>query len=47
MAVMMLMAARSDVMGQFVVTRRLKVLGWCATGVMAIAVLAMFATWGK
>jgi NRAMP (natural resistance-associated macrophage protein)-like metal ion transporter len=42
MAVMMLMASRADIMGRLVVTRRLKVLGWLATAVMAIAVLAMF-----
>jgi Mn2+/Fe2+ NRAMP family transporter len=47
MVVMMLMAVRPDVMGQFVITRRLKYLGWLATGVMALAVLAMFVTWGK
>ncbi|MEO7729207.1 MAG: divalent metal cation transporter, partial [Burkholderiales bacterium] len=47
MAVMMLMAVRSDVMGQFVVSRTLKRLGWLATGVMLLAVLAMFVTWGK
>jgi NRAMP (natural resistance-associated macrophage protein)-like metal ion transporter len=47
MVVMMLMAARQDVMGPFVVTRRLKVLGWCATVVMAVAVIAMLVTWGK
>lgn len=47
MVVMMLMAARPDVMGQFVVTRRLRILGWLATAVMALAVLAMLATWGK
>jgi NRAMP (natural resistance-associated macrophage protein)-like metal ion transporter len=41
MAIMMLMAAREDVMGQFVVTRRLQVMGWLATVVMALAVLAM------
>jgi NRAMP (natural resistance-associated macrophage protein)-like metal ion transporter len=44
MAVMMLMAARTDVMGRFVVTRRLKWLGWLATGVMTVAVVAMFVT---
>jgi len=44
MAVMMLMSTRADVMGRFVVTRRLKWLGWMATGVMAAAVVAMFAT---
>ena len=41
MAVMMLMAARTDVMAQFVVTLRLRILGWLATAVMALAVLAM------
>jgi NRAMP (natural resistance-associated macrophage protein)-like metal ion transporter len=45
MAVMMLMAVRSDVMGQFVIKRRLKYLGWLATAVMAFAVLAMAVTW--
>ena len=47
MVVMMLMAMRSDIMGPFVITRRLKILGWLATAIMAIVVLAMFATWGK
>jgi hypothetical protein len=41
------MAVRRDVMGQFVITRKLKFLGWLATGVMGLAVLAMFLTWGK
>src|SRR6476469_6011210 len=45
MAVMMLMAARSDVMGSFVVTARLRILGWLATIVMALAVIVMGATW--
>jgi NRAMP (natural resistance-associated macrophage protein)-like metal ion transporter len=44
MAVMMLMAARADVMGRLVITLRLKVLGWLCTGVMTAAVLAMFFT---
>lgn len=44
MGVMMLMAARSDIMGQFVISHRLKILGWLATMMMAIAVIAMFAT---
>jgi Mn2+/Fe2+ NRAMP family transporter len=47
MAVIMLMASRSDVMGQFVVNRHLKVLGWLATVVMALGVLAMAVTWGR
>ena len=45
MAVMMLMAMRADIMGPFVITRRLTVLGWLATATMAAVVLAMFATW--
>ena len=44
MVVTMLMASRSDVMGQFVIGRRLRLLGWAATVVMAIAVAAMFGT---
>jgi Mn2+/Fe2+ NRAMP family transporter len=46
MVVMMLMAARPDVMGPFVVSRRLRLLGWASTSVMALAVLALFLTWG-
>ena len=42
MVVMMLIAVRPDVMGQFVISFRLKVLGWVCTAVMAIAVIAMF-----
>lgn len=42
MAVMMLMAARSDIMGKFVISFRLKLLGWLCTAAMAIAVGAMF-----
>jgi NRAMP (natural resistance-associated macrophage protein)-like metal ion transporter len=41
MAVMMLMAARPEIMGPFTARRRLKNLGWLATGVMALAVVAM------
>jgi NRAMP (natural resistance-associated macrophage protein)-like metal ion transporter len=44
MAVMVLMTARADIMGRLVITKRLKWLGWICTGVMAAAVLAMFAT---
>ncbi|GJI89500.1 NRAMP family divalent metal transporter [Duganella hordei] len=42
MAVMMVMAGRSAIMGRFVISRRLRVLGWGATVVMTLAVLAMF-----
>jgi NRAMP (natural resistance-associated macrophage protein)-like metal ion transporter len=44
MAVMMLLAQRPDVMGQFTVKPRLRVLGWSATIVMLLAVVAMIAT---
>jgi NRAMP (natural resistance-associated macrophage protein)-like metal ion transporter len=44
MAVMMLMAGRTDIMGIFTAKRRLKVLGWFATTAMAAVVIAMFAT---
>jgi Mn2+/Fe2+ NRAMP family transporter len=43
MAVMMLLAAKPAVMGRFVVSPRLKALGWLATAVMAAAVIAMIA----
>ena len=41
MAVMMLMAARSDVMGRLVISKRLKAMGWLCTAAMTAAVLAM------
>jgi NRAMP (natural resistance-associated macrophage protein)-like metal ion transporter len=41
MIVMMRMASNPAIMGEFVVKRRLRILGWAATGVMAIAVAAM------
>lgn len=44
MAVMMLAAARSDIMGAFAVRGPLKLLGWVATACMLLAVLAMMAT---
>ena len=44
MAVMMLMAGRAAIMGEFVIPSRLKILGWSATAAMTLAVLAMFWT---
>jgi NRAMP (natural resistance-associated macrophage protein)-like metal ion transporter len=44
MAIMMLLAAREDVMGRFVIRPRLRRLGWSATAVMAVTVVAMIAT---
>jgi Mn2+/Fe2+ NRAMP family transporter len=44
MIVMMLMATRVEVMGPFVIKRRLKFLGWLATAAMALVVVTMLAT---
>lgn len=44
MVVMMLMASRTEIMGQFVISSRLRVLGWLATFAMAVAVLVMLFT---
>jgi Mn2+/Fe2+ NRAMP family transporter len=44
MALMMRMAVRTDIMGQFVISKRLKLMGWMATLLMATAVCAMFLT---
>jgi NRAMP (natural resistance-associated macrophage protein)-like metal ion transporter len=46
MVMMVLMAARRDVMGEFVMGPVLKAMGWLATAVMAVAAVGMFATWG-
>jgi NRAMP (natural resistance-associated macrophage protein)-like metal ion transporter len=45
MVIIMLMAMRQDVMGRFVLPRTLWAMGWLCTGVMAVAVAIMFATW--
>jgi NRAMP (natural resistance-associated macrophage protein)-like metal ion transporter len=45
MAVMMMLAVKPEVMGAFVIGRRLRILGWLATTVMALMVVAMIATW--
>lgn len=42
MIILMLMCANGKVMGQFVVTGIVRMLGWIATLVMAVAVVAMF-----
>jgi NRAMP (natural resistance-associated macrophage protein)-like metal ion transporter len=44
MALMMLMAVHPEIMGKFVITIKLKLLGWICTGVMAFAVVTMFWT---
>jgi len=45
MAVIMVMAMQRKVMGPFILPRPLWAMGWLTTGVMAVAVAAMFATW--
>lgn len=44
MVVMMLMAARPDIMGSLIASSRLKAMGWLGTGVMLVAVAAMLVT---
>jgi NRAMP (natural resistance-associated macrophage protein)-like metal ion transporter len=44
MVVIMLLASRKDVMGQFTLSPRLKALGWAATAVMAAVTAGLFAT---
>lgn len=45
MVVMMIMAARPEIMGRFVLPWPLRAMGWLCTAVMAVAVTIMFATW--
>jgi Mn2+/Fe2+ NRAMP family transporter len=44
MAMMMMLATRKAVMGQFTVGPILNGFGWLATGVMALAGIGMFVT---
>jgi len=44
MAIMMLLACRADTMGEHVIGRRLRWLGWLATALMAVTVVAMLVT---
>ena len=46
MVMIMLLASRKKVMGQFALRPSLKALGWLATAAMAVAAIGMFATWG-
>ena len=47
MVVMMLMTTNHKVMGQFTLSRRLRITGWIATALMIAASVGLFATWGK
>jgi NRAMP (natural resistance-associated macrophage protein)-like metal ion transporter len=46
MAIMMLLATRPKIMGRFTLTRGLVIVGWLATGVMALAAVGMLITIG-
>jgi Mn2+/Fe2+ NRAMP family transporter len=46
MIMIMAMASRRKVMGQFALSPWLKTLGWLATAAMTAATVGMFATWG-
>jgi Mn2+/Fe2+ NRAMP family transporter len=45
MILIMHMASRREVMGDFALKPWLKTLGWLATAVMTAAAVGMFATW--
>ncbi len=47
MAMMVVMARRADIMGEFRIGRTLAAFGWAGTAAMALAAIGMFATWGK
>jgi NRAMP (natural resistance-associated macrophage protein)-like metal ion transporter len=47
MVMTMLIAVRPAAMGRFVIGPWLRVFGWLATGVMGLAAIGMFATWGS
>ena len=44
MGVMMWLGARRDILGDLTLSRRHRALGWFATAVMAVAVVAMIVT---
>jgi Mn2+/Fe2+ NRAMP family transporter len=45
MILMMVMAMHPAIMGRFILPRPLWLIGWLSTAVMAVTVVAMFATW--
>jgi NRAMP (natural resistance-associated macrophage protein)-like metal ion transporter len=45
MVIMMLVATRRQVMGEFVLSPRLRFMGWLSTATMALAALVMIGTW--
>jgi Mn2+/Fe2+ NRAMP family transporter len=47
MALMMHLSSHKAAMGDFKLHTGLKIVGWAATGVMALAAIGLFATWGQ
>lgn len=47
MIMMMVLSSSRKVMGDFILPGGLKIVGWAATGVMLLASVGMFATWGR
>ena len=47
MALMMLLSDNANAMGDFRLPPALRIVGWLSTAVMAVAAVALFATWGK
>jgi len=47
MGMMMHLSSHKEAMGDFKLGRGLKIVGWLATGVMGVAAIGLFATWGK
>jgi Mn2+/Fe2+ NRAMP family transporter len=47
MALMMHLSSHKAAMGDFELHMGLKIVGWAATAVMALAAVGLFATWGK
>ncbi len=47
MVLLMHLSSRKEAMGEFTLPPFLKIVGWIATGAMALAAVAMFATFGK
>jgi NRAMP (natural resistance-associated macrophage protein)-like metal ion transporter len=47
MVVMMLMTTNRKVMGQFTLSKYLRITGWLATALMMAATIGLFATWGR
>ena len=47
MVMIMHIASRRQVMGEFTLKPWLKSLGWLATAVMTVASIGMFATWNS